>query len=272
MGNAMTGIRAAAVAGTFYPGEAVILRRVLAQMLDAAPPPTLTPKALIVPHAGYVYSGPIAASAYAALKPLRQRVRRVLLLGPAHRVWVPGLALPGAEGFATPLGTVQLDLEAMAGLDRFAQVRNYPAAHAHEHALEVQLPFLLSVLEDFRLVPLVVGGASAREVAEVIEALWGGDETLVVVSSDLSHYHPYDEARAIDQATVTAILDGRSDLLGEQACGAAAINGLNLAARHKGLRAQLLDLRNSGDTAGDRARVVGYAALAYGEAEHAPRH
>lgn len=262
----MLEVRAPAVAGMFYPGDTAALRREVAAMLDAArngPAVGPPPKAIIVPHAGYIYSGPVAASAYALLAPFAGRIERVVLLGPVHRVWVAGLALPGVTAFDTPLGRIALDQAAMAAVARLPQVEINDRAHAMEHSLEVQLPFLQTMLGEFRLVPLAVGGASARDVAEVLETLWGGDETLIVVSSDLSHYLPYDEARRVDAATADAILHRRSDLAGEMACGAHPINGLALAAHHRGLMPHLIDLRNSGDTAGDRDRVVGYGAFAF---------
>jgi hypothetical protein len=223
------------------------------------------PKALIVPHAGYIYSGPVAASAYARVKPLRDIIRRVVLLGPAHRVRVRGLALPGTQSFETPLGRIPIDREAVNQILPLRQVTTSTAAHALEHSIEVQLPFLQAVLGDFQLIPLAVGDAAPEAVAEVIEALWGGPETLIVVSSDLSHYLPYQAAQQIDQHTCATI--ARLQMLDshEQACGATPVNGLLLAARHHRLRPQLLDLRNSGDTAGDRERVVGYAAFAFTE-------
>jgi len=257
--------RPAAVAGTFYPASSAELRRQVDELLDAPPAAVAgsAPKALIAPHAGYVYSGPIAASAYAQVSPHRDRIRRVVLLGPVHRVPVRGLALPGVQRFATPLGEVGLDAQAIASLRGLPQVIESPLAHAAEHSLEVHLPFLQRLLGDFLLVPLAVGDATAEEVAEVLERLWGGDETLIVVSSDLSHYLPYDTARRTDRATVDRLLSLDVRLDHEQACGATPINGLLLAARRKGLKAELLDLRNSGDTAGDRRRVVGYAAVAF---------
>lgn len=263
----MREVRPAAVAGMFYPGAPKALEAdVRARIAGAATQPGAVgtvPKAAIVPHAGYVYSGPVAATAYARLAAGRGTIRRVVLLGPTHRVPVRGLALPTARVFATPLGTVEVDAEAAALALTLPQVRESDAAHALEHSLEVQLPFLQSVLGDFRIVPFAVGDASPQEVAEVIDRLWGGAETLIVVSSDLSHYHPYAEACAIDRETADAILALASGLDHEQACGATPINGLLLCARRHGLRTELLDLRNSGDTAGDKSRVVGYASFAF---------
>lgn len=265
----MRDIRPAAVAGLFYPDDAVALAREVSGYLDGVPVPAgLHPKALVAPHAGYVYSGPVAARAYALLAPWRNRIRRVVLLGPAHRVWVDGLALPGVDAFETPLGQVPLDQAAIASLTDLPQVVTSQAAHAGEHALEVHLPFLQTTLDAFRLVPLVVGGASAEAVAEVLDRLWGGEETLIVVSSDLSHFHAHDFASRIDQDTARAILDLDPHLVGEQACGAHPLNGLLLTARRRGLKPRLLDLRNSGDTAGDRDRVVGYGAFAFMETGH----
>ena len=235
-------------------------------MLSAAPARDgQPPKALIAPHAGYVYSGPIAASAYALLAPLRDLVRRVVLLGPTHRVAVRGLALPASTQFATPLGTVDLDVAAYEKLRGLRQVGVSEEAHALEHSLEVHLPFLQTVLADFKLVPLAVGHASAEEVAEVIEALWGGPETLIVVSSDLSHYLPYKDAQSIDRETAQAVLQLDTAIDHEHACGATPVAGLSLAARRHNLKPELLDLRNSGDTAGDKSRVVGYASFAFYE-------
>ncbi len=261
----MSSIRPAAVAGLFYPADPVQLatdvRRLLSRVATPASP--VPPKALIVPHAGYSYSGEVAAQAYARLQPLAGRIRRVVLLGPVHRVPVRGLALPASSAFATPLGTVPLDSAAIASLAGLPQVCVSAAAHAQEHSLEVHLPFLQAVLGDFQLVPLAVGDASAAEVAEVLEKLWGGDETLIVISSDLSHFLTYAQAQRIDGASVRQILAGQPGLDHQQACGATPVNGLLQAARQHGLTAELLDLRNSGDTAGDRTRVVGYAAIAF---------
>jgi MEMO1 family protein len=261
----MQNIRPAAVAGLFYPGEASTLASNVRAMLDTARPAEFIPKALIAPHAGYVYSGPIAASAYAALKDIAPRIRRVVLLGPTHRVAVRGLALPGADAFATPLGTVVIDTEAAQTIARLPQVTVSPQAHAQEHSLEVQLPFLQAVLPDFKLLPLAVGMATPQEVAEVLELLWGGDETLIVISSDLSHYLPYETAKRVDGASTQSILGLAQGLTHKQACGATPINGLLLAARRHHLEPHLLDLRNSGDTAGSRDGVVGYASFAFTE-------
>jgi AmmeMemoRadiSam system protein B len=265
----MRDVRPAAVAGMFYPGSpaelAAIVRGCLSEALPAGSAPAGVPKALIVPHAGYVYSGPIAAGAYARLAALRGTIRRVVLLGPTHRVAVRGLALPSVRAFATPLGEVEVDREAVAAVAGMPQVVVSDAAHALEHSLEVQLPFLQAVLDGFRIVPFAVGAASAEEVAQVLDRLWGGPETLVVVSSDLSHYHRYAEACAIDRASAGRILALDGTLDHEEACGATPINGLLLCARRRGLAPELVDLRNSGDTAGDRARVVGYASFVFAE-------
>jgi AmmeMemoRadiSam system protein B len=257
MTHSTSTLRPAAVAGTFYPGTAGVLTRDLRRLLSDALPgqgshEQRRPKAIIVPHAGYVYSGAIAATVYAPLHALRASIRRVVLLGPTHRVAVAGLAVPSVSAFATPLGEVPLDSEAMRSIARLPQVVVSDAAHAREHSLEVQLPFLQAVLEQFTLVPLAVGDASPSEVAEVLETLWGGDETLIVISSDLSHFLPYARACETDSDTARHIVALDAKLNHQQACGATPVNGLLLAARRHGLRARLLDLRNSGDTAGDK--------------------
>lgn len=262
----MQSIRPPAVAGAFYPGQAAMLSRDVQALLSATGPgkvpPAACPKALIVPHAGYVYSGSIAALAYARLVPWRGIIRRVVLLGPVHRVPVRGLALPGADVFATPLGSIDVDQGSIARIAGLPQVVVSAAAHAMEHSLEVQLPFLQAVLDDFKLVPLAVGDATPEEVAEVLEELWGGPETLIVISSDLSHFLPYRVAQNVDHGTVQRIMNLSSTLTHEQACGGTPVNGLLLAARHHHLQPQLLGQCNSGDTAGDKDRVVGYAAIA----------
>ena len=263
-------IRPTAVAGAFYPGDAQILAADVAALLadadthggGSSPRP---PKAIIVPHAGYIYSGPIAARIYARLAPLRGKIKRVILIGPAHRVWIRGIALPDVTAFASPLGNIDIDIEAAKAITALPQIIVRGDAHAHEHCLEVQLPFLQSVLGHFRLVPLVVGDATAAEVAEVLDLLWSGDETLVVVSSDLSHYLNYRTAQAVDGETARAIR-ALEPLLGhEQACGATPINGLIELAHRRQLEVEQVDLRNSGDTAGDRGKVVGYGAFAFHE-------
>ena len=261
-------IRTPAVAGSFYPGRSHNLSHEVLAMLAAAKPDAVgavapPPKALIVPHAGYIYSGATAAQAYAQLATVRQTIRRVVLLGPVHRVPVRGLALPGAEFFATPLGQIEIDQDAVAAIRALRQVVVSPAVHAQEHSLEVQLPFLQLALDDFTLLPLAVGDVTPAEVAQVLDVLWGGDETLIVISSDLSHFLPYATAQAVDSETVQAMLQLQPGLDHQQACGATPVNGLLLAARKHHLQPQLLKLCNSGDTAGDKGRVVGYAALAF---------
>jgi len=256
-------LRPPAVAGLFYPGERQMLAREVAGLLPGATASPRQPKALIAPHAGYVYSGPTAGRVYAGLRAYRQTIRRVVLLGPTHRVAVRGLVVPTVKAFATPLGAIPIDQEALAMVADLPQVIASDQAHAQEHSLEVHLPFLQQVLDDFTLVPFAVGQASPEAVAEVLERLWGGPETLIVVSSDLSHFHGYREAQHLDQATCQAILHLETHIHPEQACGAFPINGLLLAARHHGLTARLIDLCNSGDTTGDKTRVVGYAAFAF---------
>lgn len=268
--------RLAAVAGAFYPAESSSLAHLIQHFL-AEPPrqagletlPERTPKALIVPHAGYIYSGAVAAQAYRLLQPYRNVIHRVILLGPVHRVAVRGLALPGADAFSTPLGNISVDTEAIDLISSLPQVSTSVAAHAWEHSLEVQLPFLQSVLHDFTLVPLAVGEATPDEVAEVLESLWGQDDTLIVISSDLSHFLTYEQARRCDSNTVQRMLQLDHHISHHEACGATPVNGLlELAQRHH-LQPYLLDLRNSGDTEGDQDRVVGYSALAFYEADHA---
>jgi MEMO1 family protein len=256
-----------AVAGMFYPEDAVTLRRTIRAFLENAGSTNTDffPKALIVPHAGYIYSGPIAASAYTMLNPAG--ITRVILLGPAHRVFVRGLAVPQkALIWKTPLGDIPLDRDALERLSACDQVVFSDVAHEAEHSLEVQLPFLQERLGPFSLVPIVVGDAKADAVAAVLDALWGGPETLIVISSDLSHYEPYEIALAKDSATAKAILD--LDVCGltpDCACGLRPITGLVQLARKKGLRVTQVDLRNSGDTAGSRGQVVGYGSFAFFE-------
>lgn len=267
----MPAVREAVVDGLFYPAAAGALRARIAEYLAGANASDAAagraPKLLITPHAGYDYCGAVAARAYALLaRPGARRITRVVLLGPAHRVALDGLAAPLAEAFDTPLGRVALDAAALADLDGLPQVLRSVRAHEREHSLEVQLPFLQTLLgSGFTLVPLVVGHASAEAVAQVLERVWGGDETLVVISSDLSHYLSYAQAQAIDRATAQRILALDAGLAPHEACGAAAINGALLAARCHRLQPRLLDLCNSGDTAGDRDRVVGYGAIVFEE-------
>ena len=264
-------VRAAAVAGSFYPAEAARLRSEVQALLRAASDEAArpAPKAVIAPHAGYVYSGATAARAYARLAALRGTVTRVVLLGPAHRVHVRGIALPEASAFDTPLGPVEVDQEAVYALSALRQVVAARPVHAAEHALEVHLPFLIETLGGFKLVPLVVGEITPAMVAEVINLLWGGPETLIVVSTDLSHYHPYRDAVRIDSATVAAMAGRAVNITHEQACGATPVNALMQVARERGLQVELIDQCNSGDTAGPRDRVVGYAAFALYEAADA---
>lgn len=263
----MDWIRPPEVAGHFYPGDRSTLARVVEEMLRGAPAPTAgapAPKALIAPHAGYVYSGPVAASVYARLRPFRERFKRVLLLGPAHRHPFRGLAASSASAFDTPLGRVALDEEARARALELPQVLILDRAHEGEHSLEVHLPFLQAVLGEFKVLPLVVGDASSEDVDGVLEKLWGGEDTLVVVSSDLSHFLSYEKAERLDESTARAIEGLRPEGIGhDQACGRIPVGGLLLRARAEGLKVERVDLRNSGDTAGPRDRVVGYGSFLF---------
>lgn len=261
----MSTVRNPAVAGLFYPADANELRTQVHRYVDSVDADRYpAPKAIIVPHAGYVYSGAIAGTAYARLKKSRGSIQRVILLGPAHRVAVRGLALPSCQQFITPLGKIKIDQEIAEALLALPQVNVNDATHAEEHSLEVHLPFLQEVLGDISIVPMVVGNATSEEVSEVLEAVWGGDETLIVISSDLSHYLDYDSAIKIDRKTSDAIeaLDYQN-LSYDQACGRIPVSGLLYLARKKGLHGETIDLRNSGDTAGSRDRVVGYGAYVF---------
>jgi len=262
-------LRRPAVAGMFYPDDPRDLDRALDKYLRHAEAladraAAMPPKAVIAPHAGYIYSGPVAASVYARVAPARAAIRRVVLMGPAHRVPLGGLAVSGADAFLTPLGRVPVDRAAVAAILELDQVAVLDAAHDGEHSLEVQLPFLQRVLERFSIVPIVAGRASPDQVAEVLERLWGDHETLIVISSDLSHYNDYDTARRLDAATSRAIEALRPAEIGpHEACGCVAIGGLLRVAERRRLVGRTLDLRNSGDTAGPRDRVVGYGAYAF---------
>jgi AmmeMemoRadiSam system protein B len=256
----MNTIRQPAVAGMFYPARRGDLHEMLETLLAAAPHADLpAPKAMIVPHAGYIYSGPVAATGYARLQAVANSVRRVVVMGPAHRVAFHGLAVTDDSIFRTPLGDINLDTAAIQELLALPQVHIDNEAHRLEHSIEVHLPFLQEILESFTLVPLVVGDATPREVYDVISMLWDGPETLLIMSSDLSHYHDYETATRLDRATSHAIETLAFEKIGyEHACGRNPVSGLLLYARKHGLSVEVLDLRNSGDTAGPRDQVVGY--------------
>lgn len=268
-------VRQPAVAGSFYPGDAPTLTGAVRKYLAEAdakiaarksPVATSVPKAIIAPHAGYVYSGLTAATAYRTLAPARGIIKRVVMMGPCHRVAVRGLALPSASAFHTPLGDVAVDQEAVAAIRALPSVEISDATHKDDHALEVHLPFLQVVLGDFKIVPMIVGGASPDDVARVLETLWGGPETLILISSDLSHYLPYDAARKIDDDTRRAIEGFDLAAFSENsACGRHSIKGLLQVARKKGLSVATADVRNSGDTAGPKDRVVGYGSWLFHE-------
>ncbi|MBS1270566.1 MAG: hypothetical protein MAG794_01523 [Gammaproteobacteria bacterium] len=265
----MNAIRPAAVAGTFYAADPGTLRQDVDNFLDRAAVSGVqspsAPKALIAPHAGYIYSGPVAGSAYASVKSLREQIKRIVLLGPAHRVYIDGIAASTATAFATPLGNVPVDQGTIVDLvDKFEFLQYSDEVHAMEHSLEVQLPFLQELLDDFVLLPFAVGGAASSQVEALLDRLWGGDETLIVISSDLSHFRSYEAAREIDDFTSEQIRQLVADkLTGEHACGYLPIAGLLRAAAKRRLHCVVLDMRSSGDTAGPPDRVVGYGAYAF---------
>lgn len=258
-------IREPAVAGSFYPAAASELAETVQQYLaEATPREGPVPKALIAPHAGYIYSGPIAASAYIQLIPAKFSIKRVILLGPSHRVPLHGLAASSATHFATPLGLIPVDMKAIESICHMSQVTVNDQAHSQEHSLEVHLPFLQQVLDEFTIVPLVVGQTTPEQINQVLAELWDGPETLIVISSDLSHYHEYSVAKALDKKTSQAIeqLDYKH-IDYENACGRDPVNGLLHFAKQIGLKADAIDVRNSGDTAGSHDQVVGYGAYTF---------
>ena len=258
-----TNIRYPAVAGLFYPSNADELSRVVQHYIKTAKEHESygVPKAIIAPHAGYIYSGPVAGTAYHGLEVVSGVIKRVVLVGPSHRVAFRGVAASSAEWFATPLGDVPLDTTLIDELVAKRMVQRFDQAHTQEHSLEVHLPFLQAILGDFSVIPLVVGEASADEISEILTQVWGGPETLIVVSSDLSHYHSYADCQALDAQTTKAIEKLAPEKIAyEQACGRLPINGLLSYARDHQLTVRTLDVRNSGDTAGPKDRVVGYGA------------
>jgi AmmeMemoRadiSam system protein B len=259
-------VRPPIVAGRFYPSDADELRNLIQGFLAAAhcPEEEVRPKALIVPHAGYPFSGPVAASGYAWLVPTSSETRRVVLLGTCHSPGIDGLVTTSASAFLTPLGTVEVDAELVEEALGFDQVQTDDPAQNRDHALEVQLPFLQVVFESFTIAPFLVGRCAASAVAEVLEALWGGESTLIVVSSDLSHHLTYEQAQQLDRHSAAAIEQLDEKALGPRsACGRHAIAGLLHASRDHKLVCRRLDLRSSGDTAGPRDRVVGYGSWVF---------
>ena len=261
-------IREAAVAGAFYPADQHHLQACIeayfgeATFHHAANKHHSLPKALILPHAGYIYSGAVAAEGYSLLADYAEDIHTVLLLGPSHRVAFRGIATTSSDYFSTPLGDIKVDREASEELQHLPSVYASDQAHLQEHSLEVHLPFLQSVLSDFSIIPLVVGDATADEVAEVISLYLGKPGVLVVISTDLSHFHDYQQARTIDQQTSDLINEKYFRLSGEQACGCRPLNGLLKLAAELQLSVEQLALCNSGDTSGDKSRVVGYGAYA----------
>ena len=261
--TAKNSTRPAAIAGQFYPENPVELEQMVKSLLNDVENIPSPSKAMIAPHAGLIYSGPVAATVYASLLAIKEKVNRVVLLGPSHRIYLKGLALSSTDHYATPLGKIEIDQDAYDSVRDLAQVTVTDAAHAQEHSLEIQLPFLQFVLRQFKLVPIVVGEAAPEEVAEVLEILWGDEETRIIISSDLSHFHDYETAKQIDLSTSKAIENLQLESIGpQQACGCMPVRGLLQLARTKHLSVKTLDLRNSGDTSGSKDRVVGYGAYA----------
>lgn len=258
-------VRPPAVAGLFYPNDPTLLRDQVLGFVEEAPSGAPPPKALIGPHAGYRYSGAVAGAAYAPLRGAAGHIHHVVLLGPSHRVPFRGMAASRAERFATPMGEVPLDQATLAQLvEARKDVVFREDAHAQEHGLEVHLPFLQTLLGDFDVLPLVVGEASADAVGSLLEQVWGGPETLIVISSDLSHFMDYERAVKRDRATSEAIGNLRyEDVRDGDACGRHPINGLLWLARQKGLQGRILDLRNSGDAGAPKDSVVGYGAYVF---------
>ena len=259
----MQKIREPAVAGTFYPADPAQLKQMLMHYLTDAQTGGKVPKAIIAPHAGFIYSGPIAASVYARLQAAKDIINQVVLIGPSHRVGFQGLALSTAEQFSTPLGNIEVDTDAVKKIAEFPFIAYLDQAHELEHSLEVHLPFLQTVLKQFSLVPVVAGDAPAEQVCQLLEQFWRKPGTLIVISSDLSHFHNYETAQKLDKETSEIIEHLQYEKLDSgSACGCVPVRGLMLLARKNNLQIRTIDLRNSGDTAGsgDKNRVVGYGA------------
>ena len=258
-------IRKAAVAGTFYPNDASELQACLDTLMHQTGVDIKHPKAIIAPHAGYIYSGPVAASIYGCFIEPALPINRVVLLGPAHSVAFHGIAASSADFFTTPLGKIAVDHDSLQPIIEHELVKYFDLAHDQEHCLEVQLPFLQRLFNgNFKIIPLVVGDTNPSHVAKVLRALWGGPATLIVISSDLSHYHDYATAKRLDQQTTQSIEQFHEEELDyESACGRLPIQGLLKVAKELDMQCKTLDLRNSGDTAGSHDRVVGYGAYAF---------
>ena len=260
----MKNVRQPAVAGMFYPEKPDALRKMVNKYLAGACSSGPVPRAIMPPHAGYPYSGPVAASAYARLIPAAGSIKEVVLFGPSHRVLFSGVALSSAEAYATPLGNVPLMQAPEQAVADLRQVGVLDEAHCPEHSLEVHLPFLQIVLNYFTLFPVVIGDTTPVAVAEVIRRLWTGPERLFIISSDLSHYLPYELAVETDRRTTAAIEKlAAEDIEEDQACGRTGISAMLLVAREKNLTVETVDLRNSGDTAGPRDQVVGYGSYVF---------
>ncbi len=258
-------VRTTAVAGAFYPSEPEILSKDIQRYIEETPSVSLpVPKAIIVPHAGYEYSAGVAASAYKLLKSGRKSIKKVVILAPSHKIGFNGMALTKASAYETPLGNVEIDKEMNEQLLALPLVDYLEEAHKSEHSLEVQLPFLKEALDDFKLIPVITGNASPTDVETLLETVWGKKDTLIVISTDLSHYLPYNEACILDNKTKTAIENLDIDSIEqEQACGYVPLKGMLTIAKAKKMQVETLEVKNSGDTSGSKNRVVGYGAWAF---------
>lgn len=260
-------IKKPAVAGAFYPDEPDILNNMVEHLFDAITWAGSSPKAIIAPHAGYIYSGIAAACAYQCLE-MMPYIKNIILVGPSHYIAFNGVAYSDYDTFITPLGELFVNTNLIQQIAKLPATQHFNDAFSREHCLEVQFPFLQKKLNEFTIVPLLVSGANKQTVASVLEALWGDKETLVIISSDLSHYHDYLTAQQLDSETSQAIVNLDADNIKEDsACGRIAIRGLLHLAKQKKMQAKKILQINSGDTAGDKQRVVGYGAYHFFENE-----
>ena len=260
----MEKIKQADVAGMFYPGEEASLRQMVDGFIQKALSFDLRPRAIIAPHAGYIYSGSIAGTAYKTIAAVRDQIENVIIMSPAHRFYLRGIALHMADAFATPLGNIPVNIGIVKKIKQFSSVQWEERSFIQEHGLETHLPFIQRAFKPgIKIVPMIVGECQESEVAEILESVWEDPRNFVIISSDLSHFHSYADAKKLDRNTVDLIqnLDSQS-LDTEFACGHYPICGLLNLARNRKLKIKALDIRSSGDTAGSKESVVGYGSFA----------